>query len=289
MSFIDRRLERYSKLKPQPYSPLIGAVVQGADLRDLSDAALRAELRQALAEFQVLFFREQNLGVDQLLDFARVFGDPDRVKAYFPKLEGYKEVEVIETRPGVARYGTDQWHADITFKANPPTGTALYAQKLPSLGGDTVWASATAAYDLLPAALKPYLEALEAVHSFENSGWPRFFLRQENGAQRYAEARAETLPVHHPVVRTHPITGKKILYVNPNFTDRIIGLSRQQSDALLTFLFTFLQKPDVQARLRWEDGTLAVWDNRATQHYAVADYTEERRLHRVTFGEETAF
>ncbi len=294
MSYIDGKLSRYTRLRLEPFSPVIGAYVRGVDLRDLSDATLCAEFRQALAEFQVLFIRNQELTPAQQVVFARVFGDPDKAKAYFPRLEGYTEVEVIAKEPGAvppgkARTSTDQWHSDITFRPNPPTGTVLYAQELPPLGGDTLWASATEAYERLPEELKPYIETLEATHSFEHSGWPRKFLNAPNGEAVYAQARADNLPAVHPVVRIHPVTGKKILYVNPNFTDKIIGLNRRQSDALLSLLFSQFDKPDVQARLRWEVGTVAVWDNRATVHYAVADYTEPRRLHRVTFGEDRAF
>lgn len=289
MTYIEASLARYAKLKIEPQSPLIGATVHGVDLSDVSDEALRAELRKALAEFQVLFFRKQTLTPEQHLAVARVFGDPEKAKAFFPRLEGYNAVEVLETAPSVPRYGVDQWHSDITFYHNPPTGTVLYSRKLPELGSDTAWASATRAYDLLPEGLKPWLETLEAVHSFEHSGWPNYFANIENGREIYAKARAEYLPVVHPVIRTHPVTGRKILYVNPNFTDRIKGLSRQESDALLTLLFALLQKPEVQTRLRWELDTVAIWDNRATVHYALNDYVGERLLHRVTFGEDSAF
>jgi taurine dioxygenase len=289
MSHVDAGLARYTKLKIQRYNPLIGAVVDGADLADVSDEMLRAELRQALAEFQVLFFRNQTITPEQQLEIAKVFGDPDKAKAFFPRLQGYNAVEVIEKAPGVPRYNVDQWHSDISFQANPPTGTVLYAQKIPPVGGDTVWSTATGALELLPESLQAYLETLEAVHSFEHSGWPGYFEQLPDGAARYAQARADHPPVVHPVVRKHPVTGKKILYVNPNFTDKIKGLPRQQSDALLTFLFSLFEKPELQARLRWELNTVAIWDNRATVHYAVTDYAEDRRLHRVTFGEDSAF
>jgi len=289
MSYIDRPSKAYKKLILRPFNPLIGATVEAIDLRQISDPELRGELRQALAQFQVLLIRGQDLAPAQLLDLAKVFGDPDKAKAFFPRLKGHTAVELLEKAPGVPRYGTDQWHADITFQANPPTGTLLYAQQVPNLGGDTVWASAAAAYQLLPDAIKPYLETLEAVHSFEHSGWPQYFAQLPDGQERYAKARGEHPPVVHKLVQTHPLTGRKVLYVNPNFTDRIIGLPRRQSDGLLSFLFASLELPELQARLRWEVGTVAIWDNRSTQHYGVADYSEERRLQRVTFGEDKAF
>lgn len=280
----------YELLSIEPYTPNIGAVVHGIDLAGIGNETLRAELRKALAEFQVLFFRKQTLTPEQQIELAKVFGDPDKAKAFFPRHENHKVIEIIETKPAGHRYGVDQWHADISFSANPPTGTVLYSRVIPSSGGDTLWASATAVYDSLPKALQLYLEELEAVHSFEHSGWPAYFEQLEDGEQRYRQARAEHLPVVHPVVQTHPVTGKKLVYVNPNFTDRIKGLSRQQSDALLTFLFSRFEKPEVQARLRWEIDTVAIWDNRATVHYATNDYSSQHRLlHRVTFGEDKAF
>jgi len=287
MSFINAA--PYTKLKLEPIAPLLGANVFGVDLSDVSSEVLRGELRKALAEYQVLFFRQQTLTPEEHLALARVFGDPDKAKAFFPRLASQNAVELIETAPDVPRYGVDQWHADITFYHNPPTGTVLYARKIPAIGGDTAWASATRAFDLLPESLQKTLESLEAVHSFEHSGWPSYFEQLPNGAELYANARAEYLPVVHPVVRTHPVTRRKILYVNPNFTDRIKGLSRQASDALLSLLFGLFEKPEVQVRLRWEVDTVAIWDNRATVHYALNDYTGERLLHRVTFGEDKAF
>lgn len=290
MSKLENAVPGYQHLVIEPYTPNIGATIHDIDLSRLANDGLRAELRKALAEYQVLFFRKQTLTPEQHIDLARVFGDPDKAKAFFPRHERHNVIEVLEAKPAGHRYGTDQWHADITFSANPPTATVLYAHEIPPSGGDTLWASATAVLDSLPASLQAYLAELEAIHSFEHSGWPSYFAQLENGEAIYRQARADNLPVVHPVVRTHPVTGKKILYVNPNFTDRIKGVSRQQSDALLAFIFAQFQRPEFQARLRWEQHTVAIWDNRATVHYATADYDNQHRLlHRVTVGEDRAF
>lgn len=290
MSRLEEAVPGYRELVIEPYTPHIGGVVQGFDLTQIQEKTVRTELRKALVEFQVLFFRKQTLTPDQLIDVARVFGDPDKAKAFFPRHDTHRLIEVLESREGGNHYGTDQWHTDITFVANPPTGTVLYSQVVPASGGDTVWASATAVYDSLPRSLQQYLEELEAAHSFEHSGWPPYFARQPDGDALYRSARNDHPPVVHPVIRTHPVSGRKIVYVSPNFTDRIQGLSRQESDALLAFLFARFQRPEFHARLRWESNTVAIWDNRSTQHYGVSDYgAQHRLLQRVTFGEDKAF
>jgi taurine dioxygenase len=290
MSKLENAVPAYKYLAVEPYTPNIGAVILDLDLNKIGSDALRAELRNALFEFQVLFFRKQTLTPEQQIEIARIFGDPDKAKAYFPRFQGQNLVEVIETKLLGHRYGVDQWHADISFSPNPPTGAVLYSQVIPPSGGDTLWSSATRVYDSLSPSLQAYLEELEAIHSFEHSGWPGYFEQIEKGEEGYRKARADYLPVVHRVVQKHPVTGRKFVYVNPNFTDRIKGLSRQQSDALLTFLFSQFQRPEFQARLRWEKNTVAIWDNRATVHYATNDYSSQHRvLHRVTFGEDRPF
>lgn len=289
MTRIDSRAAQYTYFRLAPYNPFIGAVISDFDLKNIDDENVRAELRRALADYQVLFFRDQELTLDQQIAVARVFGDPDKAKSFFRKHEESRLVELIESRPGEPGYGTDQWHADITFAEQPPTGTVLYAKTIPSSGGDTVWASASYVYDRLAPGLRSYLETLEAIHSIEQSPWPEWFGHQPNGVELYRQARSDYLPVAHKIVQTHPVTGRKLVFVNPNFTLRIRGLPRQQSDALLTYLFSLFEKPEAQARLRWDTNTVAIWDNRSTVHYAVTDYSEYRLLHRVTFGEDKTF
>jgi taurine dioxygenase len=166
----------------------------------------------------------------------------------------------------------------------------LYAQVIPASGGDTLWASMTTAYAALPKDFQVYLETLSAMHTWEVTGWTEYLLRQDASGEQLQAARTKYPPVTHPVVRMHPITGKKILYVNPTFTTHIHGLPRPQSDALLAQLFGLITAPEVQARWRWQPDTLAVWDNRSTQHYAVADfYPQHRKLHRITFTADQAF
>jgi taurine dioxygenase len=279
----------YQSFAAERYTPNIGAVIHGLDLsKPLSDLA-QTELQDALAQHEVIFFCDQQLTPAQQVAFTRSFGQVNEVKAFFPRLESQPEIEIVEStaeRPSAS----NNWHADITWRDNPPVGTSLYAQVIPASGGDTLWASMTAAYDALPADFKTYLETLSAVHTWEISGWTEYLLRKDASGEQLQEARAKYPPVTHPVVRVHPITGKNILYVNPTFTSHILGLPRVQSDALLAQLFALITVPEVQARWRWQPNTLAVWDNRSTQHYAVADfYPQHRKLHRITFTADQAF
>ena len=273
----------------EPYTPHIGATVHGLDLSQPLSVAVQADLNAALARYEVIFFRDQQLSPAQQVAFTRCFGQVNEVKAFFPRVESQPEVEIVEStaqRPGVS----NNWHADITWQANPPIGTSLYAQVIPASGGDTLWASMTTAYAALPTDFQAYLETLSAMHTWEVTGWTEYLLRQDASGEQLQAARAKYPPVTHPVVRVHPVTGKKILYVNPTFTTHIHGLSRAQSDALLAQLFALITAPEVQARWRWQPDTLAVWDNRSTQHYAVADfYPQHRKLHRITFTADQAF
>lgn len=289
MSNLNDLAAPYTRFVAEPYTPNIGAVIHELDLSRPLDATTQAELRRALAEHEVIFLRDQQLTPAQQVEFSRIFGNVAEVKAFFPRLDAHPEIEVVEStaeRPKAA----SNWHADITWRDNPPIGTSLYAQVIPASGGDTIWASLTRAYESLPPGFQAYLETLTAVHSWEISGWTEYLLQQDASGEQLREARAKYPPVEHPVVRVHPVTGKKILYVNPTFTSHIKGLSRAQSDALLTQLFDLAKQPEFQARLRWQPGTLAVWDNRSTQHYAVGDFfPAPRKLHRITFTAERAF
>lgn len=289
MSKINDLASVYTRFGIEPYTPQIGAVIHELDLRQPLDTTTQEELRSALAQYEVLFFRNQDLTAEQHVAFTRTFGGVAEVKAFFPRLESHPEIEIVEStaeRPKAA----NNWHADITWRTQPPLGTSLYAQVIPASGGDTLWASLTRAFDSLPAELQRYLETLTAVHTWEISNWTEYLLHKDASGEQLREARAKYPPVEHPVVRVHPVTGKKILYVNPTFTSHIKGLPRAQSDALLTQLFELVKVPEFQARLRWQPGTLAVWDNRSTQHYAVGDYfPQHRKLHRITITADQTF
>jgi taurine dioxygenase len=279
----------FTRFGVEPYTPTIGAVIHDLDLRQTLDDATQADLRRALAEYQVIFFRDQLLTPDQHVAFTKIFGQVEDVKAFFPRLESHPQIEVIEStaqRPSAA----NNWHADITWREQPPLGTSLHAQVIPASGGDTIWASLTRAWDSLAPEFQAYLETLTAVHTWEISRWTEYLLGKDSSGEQLREARAKYPPVEHPVVRVHPLTGQKIIYVNPTFTSHIKGLPRPQSDALLAQLFSLALVPEHQARFRWQPHSLAVWDNRSTQHYAVGDYfPQHRKLHRITITAEKTF
>ena len=264
-------------------TPTIGAQIDGIDFGNI-DAESQQRLRAALIEHEVIFFRNLNLTPQQHVRLAEVFGDPLLAKSIvFPSPVGFPQIEVVE-------YGgdripqTDVWHTDIIWQSRPALGACLYAAVLPPAGGDTLWASMTAAYDALSDRMKTFLSGLTAIHTWEISSQKKDALAQR-GYDGLLELMKKYPPVEHPVIRTHPVSGKKIIYVTRSFTTEIKDLPEDESHAILEFLFDHVKKPEFQVRFRWEKGSLAVWDNRATQHYAVADYMpHRRRMHRVALA-----
>ncbi len=272
----------FSHFRALPCTPAIGLEIEGLDLASPIGEAAAEELRLALAHHDVLVFRRQTLDAARHVAVAQVFGNPSREKTYFPASREHPLIELVESRPGGPRYTTDQWHNDTSYLADPPAGAVLVARELPAAGGDTLWASARKAYRALPAQLAAWVETLSAQHAIDHSGWPEII--RAKGEDAYREARARHLPATHPVVRAHPVTGEKFLFVNPKYTERINGLTRAESDAVLALLFGLFERPEQQMRLRWEPGTVVVWNNHTTTHYAVPDYHPAYRLlHRVTF------
>lgn len=277
-------LPTFTRFRAERYTPAIGALIHDLDLSAPLDDTAQQELRTALAHFAVLFFRRQTLDAQRQVEIASIFGTADGGKAYFPTSADNPIIEVLETRPGGPRYTTDQWHQDLSYLADLPAGAVLQAVELPEAGGDTIWASGRAVYQALDANLAARLEGLTATHSIEHSGWPEILRSQPDGEARYRQIRSEQIPVSHPLIRIHPVTGEKYVFTNPKYVERINGLTRGESDWLLARLHALYERPEAQARLRWEYGTVAIWDNLSTSHYAVADYLPAyRRMHRVTF------
>jgi taurine dioxygenase len=266
-------------LKLERMAPALGATVKNLDLAgELTDATIEA-IRDALDEHQVLFFRNQTLNPAQQRDFAARFGAL-HVHPVYPKHENVPEIMVLEYDEGLKGH-QNNWHTDVTFIETPPFGSVLYADIIPATGGDTIWASSYAAFAALSAPMQAFLGTLHAVHDFAMNFPPARF--RDYGKDTVDAEYEKHKPVLHPVVRTNMKTGRRGLFVNRSFTSHIEGLSRPESAALLEFLFRHLETPEFQVRFRWEAGSVAFWDNRFTQHYAVSDYfPQHRRVRRAT-------
>lgn len=272
------------RLRLEPHSPNLGAIIAGIDLRQSLDAETRAALQRALRQHGVLFFRDQELDAEGVLQVARIFGEPLRHNPYLPSTETTTGVEIIESGTG-KRLANESWHADVTWRPNPPKATLLYAVELPPRGGDTVWASSTGAYRSLPPLLAAYLETLTAVNFVDANGYHRSAARDEY----LDELRAKHPPLDVPVIKTHPETGEKYIFVNELHTTYLHGVNRSTGESLLRILFSALENPELHARFVWQPRSLAVWDNRLVQHRAIHDYGDQRRvLYRVTIAEHGA-
>lgn len=265
----------------QPLGPAIGAVVSGIDLREpLADAA-RDRLRSALLAHHVLFFEGQPIEPAQQRDLAARFGTL-HVHPIYPHVPEVPEIIVLDTSQQNLP-DNDNWHTDVTFIETPPLGALLSARLLPPWGGDTLWASGIAAYEALTPRWHALLDGLTAEHDMLRSFPAHRFARTPDERGRWEAARDANPPVVHPVVRTHPESGRRGLFVNEGFTTRILELTTLESDALLRLLFEQLARPEFTVRWRWKVGDLAFWDNRLTLHYATADYLPHRRvMHRAT-------
>ncbi|MGH9091460.1 MAG: TauD/TfdA dioxygenase family protein [Acidimicrobiales bacterium] len=260
----------------QPLSPLIGAEIAGLDLSRSLDAAAVAAVRDALNRYHVVFFRDQELTAEQQAAFARQFGTVTEGHPVIPAIEGNREVLAIDSREDRASW----WHTDVTFLDTPPFGSILYMLEVPEVGGDTMWASLQDAYDSLAEPLREMCDRLLAVHY---DPWFAADVDARGGYHWNGEWREKLLPAVHPVVRTHPENGRKGLFVNSQFTQSLLGLSKLESNAVLELLYHHCERPELTCRFRWQPGSVAFWDNRATLHYALDDYGQAPRFaHRVT-------
>lgn len=260
-----------TKLTIRPVTPTIGAEVEGVDLSAPLDARVVAEIRKALLDHLVLFFRDQEMTPEQQLRFSEFFG-PVMIPTIDTLSTAQPGVTLIDQTAPKGEY-TDRWHTDHTFVEETPLGAVLRAVELPSSGGDTCFASMYAAYETLSPRMQGFLETLNAVHSTE------IVSRALANVDR-VETRKEREAIH-PIVRVHPETGRKLLFVCGNFTTRIVGLSDAESDALLALLFEHIKNAAFQCRFQWEVDSVAFWDNRCTQHCAIPDYTERRLMQRT--------
>ena len=277
-----------SSLEVTRLSGTIGGVVHGVDVTRPLGPETVSDIRQALVEHKVVFFREQQADPRQLVAFGQAFGELTLAHPVMPGLDDHPEVlEVDATRSRADpryrdEYENDTWHADVTFMPTPPLGSLLAAKVVPPAGGDTVFADQQAAYRGLSGPMRTLVDGLRAVHH-GGASFARFLRTNPDGGIWDGRRFTELDPVEHPVVRTHPESGRRGLFVNPTFTSHIVGLSRRESDALLRLLYEHATSPEYLVRHRWSAGDIAFWDNRSTLHYAVRDYGEQHRLmHRVT-------
>jgi taurine dioxygenase len=262
----------------------LGAFVDGVSLAEVAGSDdLFSALRAALLEHEVLFFRDQHIDAVAFQAFARRFGAVEAHPAYDTVPEA-PDVQILESTPERPSK-IEAWHSDMTFRPAPPALTLLHGRIIPRYGGDTLWASASAAYAGLSEPMRNLLDGLRAVHDFRH-GFQES-LAEPGGAERLAPAIAANPAVTHPLVRTHSGSGRKAIFVNPLFTTHIEGLTRPESDALLAFLYRHVVTDEYTVRLSWQPDTVAIWDNRTVQHKPVNDYFPQHRLmHRVTIAGE---
>ena len=260
-------------MKITPTNSLVGAYVEDVDLSTPIESDAIDELVSAWHKWGVLFLRNQNLNDEQQVAAASIFGDPVPYD-FAPTTEGSEIVHKIDNEDGKPKGGSSNWHTDATWLKEPPRGSMLQAIKLPSSGGDTLFASMSAAFDSLSPATQNFVDGLTALHHGGST---------LNAANRIAKKVPEDA-VSHPVVRTHPVTGRKCIFVNRLFTQGINELNAQENEALLPMLCDLTLRPELQFRFNWEEGDIAVWDNRSVQHYATADYSEARVMHRVVLA-----
>lgn len=271
------------KFQVQPVTPSIGAEVLNIDVtRPFNSAEIHA-LRQALLDHQVLFFRDQHLDHESHKAFARYFGSL-HVHPSVRSIEGHPEILRIHADENSKMVSGEHWHSDVSCNAEPPMGTILYMHTVPETGGDTLFANMFDAYDALSPQFKTLLQGLTATH---DGG---FGFRTRYTKQGGQDALRDYPRHSHPIVRTHPISGKKALFVNPGFTTHVDGLPHAESDAILEFLHMHAQKPEFQVRFHWSPNSIAFWDNRCTQHRAIWDYFPAVRSgYRVTIEGDCPF
>lgn len=280
-------MQAYETITVMPLAMAIGAEIGGLDLSRPLNNRQAEEFHRAFVEYQVIFLRDQTLTPEQHLAVGRMFGDVCGIP-YVKSVDGYPEiVEIVKEAEEVKTYNFGgAWHTDMTFLKEPALASVLYGLETPKTGGDTKFASLTAAYAALSDGMKRMLSGLNAVHSGGRS-------YGRSGKYATGQASAKSMQINsveaaeeeviHPVVRRHPETGSPMLYVNPNFTERFVGMTKEESAPILDYLFAHMTRDEFTCRFKWTPGAVAIWDNRATMHRAVNDYDGSRRvMHRVT-------
>ncbi len=279
----------YQLIKVTPIAGSIGAEISGVTLSDALPDDVFAEVLRAFHQYAVIFLRDQRLTPDQHKAFSRRFGQLLRVP-FVRALDGHPEIlPVIRSgKETSARNFGGRWHSDMSYSSVPPLGSVLYSKVIPPVGGDTMWANMYLAYERLSPGLQSILDGLRAIHSPVNSYGANGVLINNADPAHAMDIKTGTgadTEVAHPVVRVHPVTGKKSLYINSTYTLRFDGMTDEESAPLLKFLFDHCARPEFTCRFRWSPGTVAIWDNRCTQHLAMNDYQgHDRELYRTTIS-----
>lgn len=269
-------MSHYRHLDVRKLTPMIGAEVHGFDLREEPRGEVLDELTRALHDNLVIFFRDQEITFEQHMRVGRLFGNLQQHPIARARHPVHPELLVVHADENSKVVAGEDWHSDITCDVAPPMASMLHLKVVPPVGGDTMWASMYAALDALSPSMQAYLETLTAVHDGGKPYIGHYKAKVPEGGFPRSE---------HPVVTIHPATGRKVLFVNKGFTTHIKGLRRAESDALLEFLFHHIESPKFNCRFRWRANSIAFWDNRCTQHYAIFDYFPQVRTgHRVTIS-----
>jgi taurine dioxygenase len=269
---------RYETIEVKPLTRRIGAEIFGVDLAQSLDDQQFQEIHDALVRFSVIFFRDQHLTHDQHKAFGRRFGRL-AIHSGVPGLPNHPEIVAIHADSNSKFVAGESWHSDLTADAEPPLGSILYLPIVPEVGGDTLFASMYAAYDALSDKMKAYLDGLSAVHDADHVYRPLF----PDIDRKYPCSV-------HPVIRTHPVSKKKLIFVNPSYTTEIKGLAKAEGAAILGYLYQHCSNPDFHVRFRWQPNSLAFWDNRCTWHQAVWDYFPDIRSgYRVTVAGDAPY
>ena len=274
---------RYETIQATPLTPRIGAEISGVDLTKSLGNQQYQKLHDALMEHSVLFFRDQKVDVEKHTYLGRLFGEL-HIHPGSPPPPGHPEILIVHADENSKHIAGENWHSDVTCDAEPPMGSILHLWEVPESGGDTLFASMEAAYDSLSERMKTFLDGLSATHSGEQIYRGRYNNEKHNDA-------TVTYPTNtHPVIRTHPVTGKKSIFVNKTFTVKINELPKDESEGVLSFLYSHCSKPDYQVRFKWQSNSIAFWDNRCVQHLALWDYYPQVRSgYRVTIKGDKPF
>ena len=266
----------------KPISGAVGAEIHGVDLKDNIPEEQFSEIKSAFGEYGVIFFRDQKLTPEQEITFARRWGEIN-INRFFTKVDDYPEIAMVLKEPNQKKNIGGNWHTDHSYDTEPALGSILFAHEVPKSGGDTVFASMYSAYETLSDGLKGTLEGMSARHSSRHVFGPSRAEKEDDTVGRIKNAEAANQDAVHPVIITHPETGRKALYVNPGFTLGFEEWTDAESKPLLEYLYAHATRPEFTCRFDWKPGSIAFWDNRATWHFAINDYHGEKRLmHRIT-------